>query len=216
MAPPATGRRPSGPAGYAKSRDTRAQILAAALAEAGERGIHNASVAGIAARARTAVGSVHYHFGSRRELLRELMDTLMADLAVRLVNAEAEGGDFFSRHRADLLAFLRYVRANPTHFRVADEIRFHEPAVHQRAVAGWVEQMASRIRAGIAEGSLRPMTETEIRVRAHVLVGASDFLGEMLEQPDAPDEEAVVDAYLSLVRDGLGGTDHRGRAGREP
>ncbi len=58
-----------GSEGYAKSRGTRARILAAALAESSERGFRNASVAGIAARADAAIGSVHYHFGSREKLL---------------------------------------------------------------------------------------------------------------------------------------------------
>ena len=70
---------PSGRARYAKSRDTRARILAAALAEASESGFHMTSVARIASRAGVAVGNLNYHFGSRRELLRELMGTLVAD-----------------------------------------------------------------------------------------------------------------------------------------
>ena len=42
--------------GYAKRHRTRALILDAALAEASERGLHRASVTGIATRANTAVG----------------------------------------------------------------------------------------------------------------------------------------------------------------
>ena len=57
---------PSGRAAYAKSADTRARILAAALAEASESGFHKTSVARIAARAGVAVGNLHYHFGSKR------------------------------------------------------------------------------------------------------------------------------------------------------
>jgi AcrR family transcriptional regulator len=209
---PARSPAPSAPRGaapsphqrYAKSHQTRAQILAAALAEASEHGIHKTSVARIAARANTAVGSLHYHFGSRTSLLRELMRNLMADLLVRLSAEEAgQGSDFFERHRAELLAYLRYLRANPAHLRLADEIKFHEPEVYEQGVTDWVGQMAARIRAGIAEGSLRPMTETEIAAQAHFLVGARHFLEEMLEHGDATDDEAVVDAYLGLVRHGL-------------
>jgi AcrR family transcriptional regulator len=112
---------PPGRAGYAKSRDTRARILAAALAEASEAGFHKASVAGIAARAGVAVGNLHYHFGSRRELLRELMGSLVADLMARLHAADADdSADFFDRQRAGLLVYLDYLRANPTYIRLAD------------------------------------------------------------------------------------------------
>jgi AcrR family transcriptional regulator len=189
---------------YAKSRDTRARILAAALAEASESSFHKVSVAGVAARAGVAVGNVHYHFGSRSRLLRELMSRLSADLMSRLHAADAEGhADFFERQRAGLLAYLGYLRANPAHVRLADEIKLHEPELYRRAVADWVERMVARIRLGIEQRTLRPMGEAEIAAQAHFLLGARHFLEQMLENDDGPGDEAVVDAYLALVGNGL-------------
>jgi len=208
----ATPDRSAGPArpgqrraGYAKSRVTRERILAAALAEASHAGLHKASVAGIAARAGVAVGNLHYHFGSRRALLRQLMSALVADLMPRLHAIDADdGADFFERQRAGLLAYLAYLRANPAHVRLADEIKLHDPALYRRAVAGWVERMAARIRAGIGQGTLRPMDESEITAQAHFLLGARHFLEQMMETGAGARPEAVVDAYLALLRDGLG------------
>ncbi len=195
---------PSGRASYAKSRDTRARILAAALAEASDSGFHKTSVARIAARAGVAVGILNYHFGSRRGLLRELMGSLVADLMSRLHAADADdSADFFDRQRAGLLVYLDYLRANPAHVRLADEIRLHEPDLYRRAVAGWVERMVARIRVGIEQGTLRPMDDAEIAAQAHLLLGARHFLEQMMESIDGPGDEAVVDAYLALVRGGL-------------
>jgi AcrR family transcriptional regulator len=197
--------RPRGRAGYAKSDETRERILAAALAEASHAGLHKASVAGIAARAGVAVGNLHYHFGSRRALLRETMRALVADLMPRLHAIDADdGADFFARQRAGLLAYLEYLRANPAHVRLADEIKLHDPALYRRAVASWVERMTTRIRAGIAEGTLRPMTESEVTAQAHFLLGARHFLEQMMESGEGTQPEAVVDAYVALLRDGLG------------
>jgi len=191
--------------GYAKSGATRERILAAALAEASHAGLHKASVAGIAARAGVAVGNLHYHFGSRRALLRQLMGALVADLMPRLHAIDADdGADFFERQRAGLLAYLEYLRANPAHVRLADEIKLHDPALYRRAVAGWVERMTARIRAGIAEGTLRTMDESEITAQAHFLLGARHFLEQMMESGGGTRPEAVVDAYVALLRDGLG------------
>jgi AcrR family transcriptional regulator len=196
---------PPGRASYAKSRDTRARILAAALAEASHSGFHKASVARIAARAGVAVGNLHYHFGSRRGLLRELMDSLVTDLMSRLHVVDAdERADFFERQRAALLAYLDYLRANPAHVRLADEVKLHEPDLYRRALDGWVERMTAWIRTGIERGTLRPMDPGEITAQAHFLLGARHFVEQMIESVDGLGDEAVVDAYLSLVRDGLG------------
>ncbi len=195
---------PSGRASYAKSRDTRARILAAALAEASDSGFHKTSVAAIAARAGVAVGNLNYHFGSRRELLRELMGSLVADLMSRLHIADPDdGADFFERQRAGLLVYLDYLRANPAYVRLADEVKLHEPDLYRRAVARWVERMVARIRVGIEQGTLRPMDDAEIAAQAHFLLGARHFLEQMMEGVGGLRDEAVVDAYLALVRDGL-------------
>jgi len=202
-APQPRAEPPNGRAGYAKSRDTRARILQAALAEASDSGFHKTSVARIAERAGVAVGNLNYHFGSRRKLLRELMGSVVADLMSRLEIADSDDADFFDRQRAGLLAYVDYLRANPAHVRLADEIKLHEPDLYQRAVAGWVDRLAEMIRAGIARGTLRPMDEAEIAAQAHFLLGARHFLEQMIDRSDVQGAEAVVDAYLSLVRDGL-------------
>lgn len=202
--PPHSGGTRS--AGYAKSKDTRAQILAAALAEATETGLHKTSMARIAARANTAVGSLNYHFGSRNELLRQMMDKLMGDLRSRLETAETTtiGDDFFDRWRARLLAYVHYVRANPAHIRLADEIKFLEPELYEQGVAEWVRIGEATLRAGIAEGAIRPMDDAELAAQAHFLLGARHFLEQLVNELGR--DEEVVDSYLRLVRGGLGTT----------
>ncbi|VBA55157.1 TetR/AcrR family transcriptional regulator [Mycobacterium attenuatum] len=191
--------------GYAKRHRTRAVILDAALAEASERGLHRASVTGIAARANTAVGNLHYHFGSRAELLRATMRKLMMDFFARLADSEEQrvphSGDFFERHRAGLLAYVEYVRSNPGHIRLVDEIRFLEPELYRQGINAWVDLVSARLRDGIAAGSVRAMTDVELAAQAHFLVGAHRFLEDLVGDP--AHEEEIVDAYLRLVRRGL-------------
>ena len=192
---------------YARSEGTRARILAAALAEASEAGFHKTSVARIAARAGVAIGNLHYHFGSKRELLRELMGSLVSDLLSRLHVADPdESADYFERERAGLRVYLEYLRENPAYVRLADEVKLHEPELYRLAVAGWVELFVTRMRIDIERGILRPMDDSEIAIQAHFLLGTRHFLDQMMESVDGrpyPGDEAVVDAYLSLVRDGL-------------
>jgi AcrR family transcriptional regulator len=196
---------PSGQAGYAKSRETRARILRAALAEASHSGLHKASLARIAARADVALGSVSYHFGSRDALLRELMTALMGELMARLDAVDAgEGADFFERERAALLAYLDHVRSHPALVRLADEIKLHAPDLYRRGAERMAERMAARIRSGIEEGTLRPMDGPQVATRAQFLLGARHFLEHRIGNGDDLADEAVVDDYLGLLRDGLG------------
>lgn len=199
---PATRR-----AGYAKSADTRARILAAALEEASDSGIHQTSLAAIATRAGVAIGSLNYHFGSREELLRELMGSLTADLMSRLHATDPnDDADFFERERAGMLTYLAHLRANPAYLRLAGEIELHEPKLYRRAVADWLERIATRIRAGVARGDLRPMDDAEIAAQAYFMLGTSQFLDQRVRRDGGPypEDVAVVDAYLALLRGGLG------------
>ena len=208
-------RPPRRRAGYAKSDETRSRILAAALDEASRAGLHKASVARIAERAGVAVGNLNYHFGSRRQLLRELMGSLVAELMPRLHAIDtADEADFFERQRSGLLAYLDHLRAHPEQVRLADEIKLYDPALYRRAVADWANRMAARLRAGIAQGALRPMDDAEITAQAHFLLGARHFLEQMLENGPGARPEAVVDAYLALLRDGLGRRGARKRVRR--
>jgi AcrR family transcriptional regulator len=204
--------------GYAKSADTRARILAATLEEASDSGIHETSLAAIAARAGVAIGSLNYHFGSREELLRELMGSLTADLMSRLHATEAnDDRDFFERERAGMLAYLDHLRANPAYLRLAGEIELHEPKLYRRAVADWLERVSARIRAGIARGDLRRMGHAAIATQAYFMLGASQFLDHRVRRDGHPfpDDEAVVDAYLALLRGGLARPGRQGsRLGR--
>lgn len=205
---PAEPAATSDAAGYAKSRDTRARILAAALEEAGESGFHKTSVARIASRAGVAIGSLNYHFGSRAALLLELMDKLMDDYVARAQSAETaeaeSGGDYFTRERAVLLTYVAHVRRNPSHVRLADEIKLHEPELYRRGARHWVERMAKRIQGGIDEGALAPMDEAEVMMKAHFLVGARHALEELAQSDARLDDGEAVDSYLALVRNGLG------------
>ena len=192
--------------GYARSRETRARILAAALAEAGEVGFHKTSVARIAARAGVAVGNLNYHFGSKSDLLRELMVTLVKDLQSRIhIALPDDSDDFFDQERAGLLTYLTYLRENPAYGRLVDEVRLHEPELYRVAVSSWVEQFQARVQSAIGRKVMRPMDDFEIRAHGYFLFGIHQFLDTLLEGEPGNEDERIVDAYLALIRSGLGG-----------
>jgi hypothetical protein len=98
------------------------------------------------------------------------------------------------------------VKRNPAYVRLAEEIRLHQPVLYQRGIALWLTMWCDGLREGVARGELRAMEEGEIAALAHFLLGARYFLDQMIAgvggQP-YPGDDAVVDAYLNLVRHGL-------------
>jgi len=191
---------------YAKSGETRERILDAAFRVASEVGIHRTSVARIAAEAGVAVGNLHYHFGSRDELLAEVMRWVLDALLQEMLDAMPEEGDFLAREEASMRAYLAYVHRHPATIRLAEEVRLYMPELYRRGTAMWLELLREALCEAEARGEIRALGEAERSALAHLLLGTRYFLDQMIEGVDGrpyPGDDAVVAAYLDLVRRGL-------------
>ncbi len=201
--PPA---RPGKRGPYAKSSETRERILAAAFEVAGEEGIVGASVARIAERAGVSVGNVHYHFGSRGELLHEVMQWVV-DEHERELYRHVDGIEgYFEREEASIRTYLAFLRRHPAWIRLSEESRLHAPELYERGLQTWIAMLTQNLEVGIARGELCAMTPDEIDAQAHLLLGARYFLDRMLVPPhggSGHDDEHIVATYLALVRGGL-------------
>lgn len=192
---------------YARSSETRERILAAALEVAGEVGFHRASVARIAQRAGVAVGNLHYHFGSREELLRELMAWLVGPLIAEVREATRSSAGYFATEEARFRAYLEHVHRHPAYIRLGEEVRLHQPELYAQGNARYLAGFRESLRRGVADGELRAMDEEEIAALAHLLMGARYFIDQMIGGVDGrayPGDDAVVAAYMNLIRAGLG------------
>jgi len=191
---------------YAKSSETRERILTAALEVAGDVGFHRASVARIARRAGVAVGNLHYHFGTREELLLQLMAWLVDQLIAEMREASRSAGGTLASEEARFRAYLEHVHRNPAYIRLGEEVRLHHLELYAQSNRRWLAGFRELIRRGVAQGELRPMNEDEIAAQAHFLMGARYFLDQMIAGVDGrpyPGDAAVVAAYMNLVRGGL-------------
>jgi len=199
---PVLGRR--GP--YAKSTRTRKRILEAAFEVAGEVGLHRVSVAAIAERASVAVGNLHYHFGSREDLLRELMVSVQIELLGVVENAIAQVPGFFASEEASMRAYLAFVHRNPAYVRLAEESRLHQPALYRDGIATWLRLIREGLEEAGRAGEIRVMRPDEIASIAHFILGARYFLDQLIEGVDGmpyPGDESVIASYMAFVRNGL-------------
>lgn len=187
---------------YARSEDTRARILQAAMHLADNSGFQSISVAAIAREAGVAMGILNYHFGSKQQLLTEMMRARMEDFVSRLT-PRGEGEDFFTYEHSLLRAYLDYLQDNPTFARLAEEVRHLAPELYRLGVSAHVDEIASRLRSGIEQGELRPMDEAEVLAQAYLLQGAYSFLDRCLEDERFMGNDRLLAAVENLLRGGL-------------
>jgi AcrR family transcriptional regulator len=187
---------------YARSEDTRERILAAALEESAQVGIHKASMANIAARAEVAVGILNYHFGSRQEMLRELMSTQVQNFWSSLSQPRS-GRGFYEYEAAILRDYLEFLHANPNYTQLSEEIRRHEPELYQQGAGIQLANVIKRIQTGIDSGELPGMVPDEIRTRAYLILGAYTFLDRLVEDDSYPGDKFVITIVMNTLRSGL-------------
>jgi AcrR family transcriptional regulator len=123
----------------------RAQIVAAAIETIAELGYGQASLARIAETAGTSKGVIIYHFGSRDELIRELVAELVARGVAYMeprIDAEPTGP---GKLRAYIESNLAFMRENRNHMvaiveialnaRAADGSRLYDFSIQDGGVA---------------------------------------------------------------------------------
>ena len=187
---------------YARSEGTRARILAAALEESVRVGFHKVSMANIAARAEVAVGILNYHFGSRQEMLHELMSSQVQNFWLHL-SLPQDGLGFFEHQAVILRVYLEFLHANPNFVHLSEEIRLHEPELYRQGTYTHVANIVKRMESGIDRGELPAMSTDELCTRAYFIVGAYTFLDRLIEDDNYPGDEFVITIFMNTLRSGL-------------
>src|SRR5262249_44703624 len=139
--------------------EAAAAIAAAAEEVFASKGLREAKMEEIAARAGVSVGTVYNHFEDRDALLRELIEARRAELAHKLDGAlEAARSEPF---RAELRSFCRTVFEHfEAHRRFlaitlqADTAHLEQPSEGMREVKA---RAAALVERGLAQKALRPL-----------------------------------------------------------
>jgi AcrR family transcriptional regulator len=183
----------------ARSREKRAQLLAAGLALFSEKGYEATSIDGVAQRAAAAVGTFYQHFRTKRQLLLVLMDQLLEGLEQLDLRPKASGSI-----RAGLRALLEsaFTRdlAHAGAYRAWREAILLDPSLapHQEQIERWTRARVT----GVFEALLRlPGARPDVNVP--VLASLMDrffwdLLGQALRLP-ASELEAILDSTTDLV-----------------
>lgn len=171
---PATATAAPGTPKTARGARTRARILQAAETTFGSLGYHRAGITDITRAAGVAQGTFYTYFGGKEEILRELvMDMghkVRAHLAAEIIGASNR----LEAEERGLRAFLEYLAAHPSLYRVLQEAQFVDEAVYREYYETFARGYAEMLDNASRKGEIRAGNNEH---RAWALMGLSHFLG---------------------------------------
>ncbi|GAA0847869.1 TetR/AcrR family transcriptional regulator [Marinobacter szutsaonensis] len=185
----------------ARGARTRAKILAAAEDAFGSMGYHQAGVSDITRMAGVAQGTFYTYFASKEDTLRELVRDMGLKLRAHLASEVKNANNRIEAEGLGLKAFLQYVAANPSLYRVLQEAQFVDESIYREYYEAFGRGYLRMLANATNKGEIRPGND-EVRIWA--LMGLSNFLGLRfaLWEQDVPLDE-IVDTITDLLNHGL-------------
>ncbi|MFI6506376.1 TetR/AcrR family transcriptional regulator [Streptosporangium sp. NPDC050855] len=162
----------------ARPSDTKARIRAAARELFAERGVQRTSLRDIADRLGITKPALYYHFTSREELLRSIVQPLIDDIDAFLDEAEADA----PRDRRDLLQtyFDITFRHREVTAMAVRELAALAPLDLGRRVTVWRRRLVALL--------LAPDPEPDLDARARAIVAIGGLSDCTVEFADVPAE----------------------------
>jgi len=185
----------------ARGARTRAKILAAAEDAFGSMGYHQAGVSDITRMAGVAQGTFYTYFASKEDTLRELVRDMGLKLRAHLASEVKNANNRIEAEGLGLKAFLQYVAANPSLYRVLQEAQFVDESIYREYYEAFGRGYLRMLANATNKGEIRPGND-EVRIWA--LMGLSNFLGLRfaLWEQDVPLDE-IVETITDLLNHGL-------------
>lgn len=189
-----------------KADANRRALFRAAAYVVGKHGYANASIGRITERCGLAQGTFYLYFKSRQDLFDQLLPTVGEEMLAHIGKAVRGSRDFFEVESRGLAAFFDYLNRNRGFFRILYETDAVSPEATRTHYDLLLEKYRAVIARACSQQQIRPLSAAEADVAIFVMMGARDYLYRHLvlaKQADAARQQAVVDAYIELLRNGL-------------
>ncbi len=188
-------------------RDTREQILSAAEAEFAEKGFDGARVKEIAGRVGVTHAVVHYHFHTKRDLYRAVVDRMVGELVDLATSIPREPYDPGPKLERFFYGFFDFAVRHPSFARLANletggrDERYLLDLVSEHLAPQYAKARAF-VQAGIAAGVFRPVDPEQLLTAIYGMivsyVSDNPFIEAMVGE-----EGLLEDAMLERRRDVL-------------
>jgi AcrR family transcriptional regulator len=200
------------PGTTAKAQRTKQRLLQAAERVFGANGFDRTSIADITGGAGVSQGTFYCHFVDKKAVFLALVDQLGRELRAALRAATRGLTDRLAIERAGFRGFFQFVAEHRDLYRIVRQAEFVDESAYRtyylRLAAGYTRGL----RNAMDDGQIR---RTDPEHLAWCLMGMGDFLGLrwVLWEDEAPDIDALTDAALALLHDGIGQPKPRRAAG---
>lgn len=185
----------------ARGEATRRRLLEAAEIEFGEKGFHNASVAGITQAAGVGLGTFYLYFQTKEDIFRELVRHMGRALRHALSEAIAGVAPRMQAERVGLEAFLRFVTEHRNLYRVVQEALFVDEAIYREYYEAFGEAYVAALKKAQRAGEV---TAGDLEARAWAIMGLGHFLGLrycLWEERGPP--KSLMDGVMDFVAHGM-------------
>ncbi|MGW0662552.1 TetR/AcrR family transcriptional regulator [Streptodolium elevatio] len=181
---------------HVPASERRPQLIEAAVRLMAREGIAAGSTRAIAAELGVAQATVHYTFGSKRDLYRAVVETLTSEYIDQVaVSALPEGGGFDEQVRTLAHALWARVRAEPGRSTLLTEftvLALRDPELRDimRAHERTIERTAADILTGLAAEADQELATPALDIAIHFLTALDGLIQRYLLFQPAPDAEA--------------------------
>jgi AcrR family transcriptional regulator len=187
----------------ARGEKTLRKILAAALAEFGDKGFAESSIVGITSRAKVALGTFYTYFDSKESVFAALVRDMSSKVRDHVAPALYGAIDGLDIEQRALASYLRFVANHKEVYRIIDEAEFVDPEGFRSHYERTAERIAARLLAAQERGELRDDGALAQEVRAWALMGINVFLGLRFVVWGEEDPDAVAAVVNVMLREGL-------------
>lgn len=195
-----------------RSEEIRAEIIEAAIAEFALKGFHDTSLADIAKRLGTGPSTIYNYFGSKRDVLVEVVNTTTLTMLTTLttVAGESEITDAQAfREAATRLgnALSDVAVQKPDMFRLmATAMTYPDPSIRElwlaplRTAVALVENFLAD---GVLAGALRRDLDVSAIATSIVAIPFGILLTQPEADPDAVFGHSMVRAVVAMIEGGI-------------
>ncbi|MDQ0260934.1 TetR/AcrR family transcriptional regulator [Sinomonas atrocyanea] len=189
---------------------TRQRLFDAAIELIGQRGAEAVTVDEIAAAAGVAKGTVYYNFGSKNELVAQLLDygmEILMDALRRPSEAAGACSDPLAEVRGMVGRALDFIEAYPAFVRLWMGEQWRPGGTWQPVLAGMRAVVLAEIRAALERvaAQVRPAPGQDLEVVATALFGAAFMVGvDRVSAVPAKPAEPAVEAVVAVAAGAFG------------